>query len=82
MITANVLTQGWQGGLTTNYVHVRFELEERIKLPREKTVEWNVPIWVEEHDEAFGSTIDKSAVVEIVKKMTEQFCLSYLSANR
>jgi hypothetical protein len=82
MAYTTFIKQGWSGGFTTNYVRVHIELLERIKLPREKIVEWDVPIWAEDHDEVFGSTIDKSAVVEIVKKLTEQFCLSYLSANR
>ena len=76
-------TKSGQGALATNYVRIRFELEERVKLPRHTTVEWNVPVWDEEDEITFGSAaIDKNRVVEMVKRLAEQFCLSYLSANR
>lgn len=87
-VMTSVLKNSWeqkgsQGGFVTNYVRVRFELEERIKLPRQPTVEWNVPVWTEEDEITFGSAaIDKNTVVEMIKRLTERFCLSYLSANR
>jgi hypothetical protein len=65
-------------------VHISFRLAlyENVVLTQVSTVESNLPVWIVEEDADFELEATKDEMINVLKKLTEKFSVSYLAANR
>jgi hypothetical protein len=67
--------------LSSRILNFRMELWEHVKLVRDPGNDLYAPVWSRE-DGLIGAAIDREEVISTIRSLAEQFCLSYLSANR
>ncbi|MEO5923322.1 MAG: hypothetical protein ABIR70_05790 [Bryobacteraceae bacterium] len=81
-VIVNVTTTTFSNGTRFNSAHISLELREKLKLQRDKIVEYTVPVWSEDKEVHGVGDIDATAVSASINQLIEQFCLSYLASNR
>jgi hypothetical protein len=81
-LSSSVTTTQWPIGLVSNHINIRLELWEDIRMTRKPNKPLYASVWNREEALELGSVIERDQIIEVIKALSEQFCLSYLSVNR